>query len=365
MAAPLRVLLVEDDEDDYLLTRDCLEEIEGEPCALTWVDRYEDGFDVLRGGAVDVCLVDYRIGGRTGLEFIEEAKGQGVAVPMILLTGVGQRDIDVQAAALGAADYLDKSELTSGLLDRAMRFAVSNARAMEALAAERSFLQTTLENTGAAIAAFDTCGTMTTCNRHFEAFIDEYAPELAQRDDGFRIDLPPLKAKLAVERITTLEITTSAGRVYELRKNEVPKGGYVLFVIDITEQRTIRRDLERARNDAEAASRAKSTFLANISHELRTPLHSVIGYAELIMSGADTLPAADCADQIHESGKHLLALIEAVLSYSKMESGDYECRFERIIELDYVIHSAIDQVGAIAARRAAMAPTWSMAEWIT
>ena len=74
---------------------------------------------LVESGGIDVCLVDYRIGGHTGLEFRASAKVQvAFNVPMILLTGVGQRDIDVAATEVGAADFLDKSDLSAMVLDR-------------------------------------------------------------------------------------------------------------------------------------------------------------------------------------------------------------------------------------------------------
>ena len=129
----IRVLLVEDDEDDYLITRDLLDGDTGSAYQLTWASTYRDGLAHIQRQPVDVCLIDYRIGERTGLEFVQEVLAEGVLVPMILLTGTSDRDIDLEATRAGASDYLDKSELSATLLERSIRYALRHVADIAAL----------------------------------------------------------------------------------------------------------------------------------------------------------------------------------------------------------------------------------------
>ena len=101
-----RVLLIEDDEDDYLITRDLLEDISDEQFELVWVPTFDLGREAIAKESVDICLVDYRVGERSGLELVQEARAAGAMVPMILLTGIGDRDIDIAAMRAGASDFL-------------------------------------------------------------------------------------------------------------------------------------------------------------------------------------------------------------------------------------------------------------------
>ncbi len=130
---PIRVLLVEDDEDDYLLTRDLLAEISGQAYHLEWVSNYDDALGVLAGDRHDVYLFDYRLGAHTGLELLSRAITAGCKGPVILLTGVRERAIDVEAMRSGAADYLVKEQFDAALLERAIRYAIEQKRARDAL----------------------------------------------------------------------------------------------------------------------------------------------------------------------------------------------------------------------------------------
>ena len=129
---PIRVLLVEDDEDDYLLTRDLLAEIGPGEFDLEWVRTYEAGLEAAARCRHDVCLLDYRLDGRTGLELLREA-GSAVKAPVILLTGQGDRAVDLEAMQAGAADFLVKGRIDAPLLERSIRYALERHRAAEAL----------------------------------------------------------------------------------------------------------------------------------------------------------------------------------------------------------------------------------------
>ncbi|WP_020562865.1 hybrid sensor histidine kinase/response regulator [Methylosarcina fibrata] len=121
---PLRVLLVEDDEDDFVITRDLLAEIEHTDYELEWVDNAEDALArlVYLKNDYDVCLLDYRLGRTTGIEIIRKVLSEGLNVPMILLTEHSDRQIDLTAMQEGASDFLVKAEINSRILDRAIRY---------------------------------------------------------------------------------------------------------------------------------------------------------------------------------------------------------------------------------------------------
>jgi PAS domain S-box-containing protein len=113
---------------------------------------------------------------------------------------------------------------------------------------------------------------------------------------------------------------------------------------DISKRKAVEAQLAAAKAQAEAASRAKSGFLANMSHELRTPLNAIIGFAELIrtetMGPVGNRTYCDYAKDIHDSGHHLLSLINDVLDLSKIEA-DRMVLDEETVDLSSVVATCI------------------------
>jgi signal transduction histidine kinase len=128
---PVRVLLVEDDEDDVVLTRQFLRDIEGAAFDLDWIADPDAALQRLFTGNYDVCLVDYDLGPITGIDFIRQAVAGDSAVPIILLTGQGDHAVDMAAMNAGAADFLNKDQLTAAALERSIRYSVQQHRAEE------------------------------------------------------------------------------------------------------------------------------------------------------------------------------------------------------------------------------------------
>ncbi len=138
---PIRILLVEDDEDDYLLVKVLLSKMEGKSFQLDWIASYQEALDAAEKETYDVYLIDYLLGEYDGLELIEELLGRGCRAPIILLTGMGDYEVDMKAMERGAADYITKELLSGPLLERSIRYAISNKRNEEALRRSREQLK--------------------------------------------------------------------------------------------------------------------------------------------------------------------------------------------------------------------------------
>jgi signal transduction histidine kinase len=131
--ALLRILLIEDDEDDYVLIKDLLSGIPGATFTLDWAPTYESGVNMIRRCEHHVYLLDYRLGFHDGLEVLEAAREEHCSAPIIFLTGHGKYELDVRAMRAGAADYLIKDELNAPLLERSIRYAVQRNKIEETL----------------------------------------------------------------------------------------------------------------------------------------------------------------------------------------------------------------------------------------
>jgi two-component system, cell cycle sensor histidine kinase and response regulator CckA len=136
----IRVLLIDDDEDDYILTRNWFGEFQSAGCDLDWVDNYTDAKDAIAHQNHDIYLVDYRLGIHNGLELLREAITNGCYSPFILLTGQGDREIDLEAMKAGAADYLEKSQLTAPLLERSIRYAIERKQTEQKIRQQAALL---------------------------------------------------------------------------------------------------------------------------------------------------------------------------------------------------------------------------------
>lgn len=121
----IRILLVDDDEDDYIILKDKLLELDGEPkYALDWEQTYQAGLKQIQRATHDVYLVDYYLGAASGLDLLQEAIQAGCHAPIIMVTGQSNREIDLAALKAGATDYLVKSEIDGQLLERSIRYAL-------------------------------------------------------------------------------------------------------------------------------------------------------------------------------------------------------------------------------------------------
>jgi two-component sensor histidine kinase len=130
---PVRVLLVDDDEDDFVITRDLLRQVTTPSCVLEWSRTYDEGLATVLEGRHDLYLIDYNLGARDGVEIVRAAVRESVRAPLLLLTARDDPQLDDVAAAAGASDYLVKGHLTAPLLGRAIRYALARQRSVEAL----------------------------------------------------------------------------------------------------------------------------------------------------------------------------------------------------------------------------------------
>ncbi|HET6566783.1 MAG TPA: response regulator [Rhodothermales bacterium] len=160
----LSVLIVEDDEDDFFITRNLLSKARSISFDLDWAQSYEEGLESITTHEYDVCLVDYRLGAYNGLDLLREALERGLATPIILLTGQGDLEIDITAMQIGAADYLVKGQIDAQLLERSIRYARERKRADERIREQAQLLDKARD----AISAMDMEGRIVYWNKSAE-----------------------------------------------------------------------------------------------------------------------------------------------------------------------------------------------------
>ena len=140
---PVRILLIDDDEDDYFLAHDLLSDIPDSDFELDWLADPDVALEAMCSQEHDMLLIDYQLGRVDGLSLLRAAIRRGCTAPMILLTGQGERAIDLGAMQAGAVDFLEKGKLDAALLERTIRYALQGKRHAEEL--ERRVHERTME----------------------------------------------------------------------------------------------------------------------------------------------------------------------------------------------------------------------------
>ncbi len=130
---PIRVLLVDDDEDEYIITRRIISEIVGRKHLLDWASTYEEGVSLIERSNHDIYLIDYRLDEHTGLDLLKEAIANGCTQPIILLTGQEDREVDIEAMRSGAWDYLVKGRIDAPILERAIRYTLEHRKVLDVM----------------------------------------------------------------------------------------------------------------------------------------------------------------------------------------------------------------------------------------
>lgn len=118
------VLLIEDDHEDYLLTKLMLKNAPHITFELTWADNPEKGINFLNQNEYDICLIDYNLGANDGVDFLKKAIGINKTMPYVFLTGLNNPELDNKAIQLGASDYLVKDTFDAEILERTIRHSI-------------------------------------------------------------------------------------------------------------------------------------------------------------------------------------------------------------------------------------------------
>ncbi|MFT5324794.1 MAG: two-component system sensor histidine kinase/response regulator [Planctomycetaceae bacterium] len=146
MPESLRILLIDDDENTFALTRELLREINGRTVELEWAADPDAGLAGILADKHEIYLLDYRLGATDGIEVLSRAKAAGSKAPVIILTGQSDREIDQRALEAGASDYLVKDVFDVSRLEHSIRYALERQRLSKELELERYLLQSLMEN---------------------------------------------------------------------------------------------------------------------------------------------------------------------------------------------------------------------------
>lgn len=171
--ATWNVLLIDDDSDDYLITRDMLSELHTRKAKLTWASTYAEGLRLIQGGEpFDVVLVDYDLGAKTGLDLVREIVPARCSFPVILLTGRGSYEVDVEAMEAGVSLYLTKKEVNALLLERSIRYAMQMKEHERILENRAARLQLVSDLAADLLSAYDPVALLDQVSQRLSALVE-------------------------------------------------------------------------------------------------------------------------------------------------------------------------------------------------
>ncbi|MEP7327063.1 MAG: response regulator [Gemmatimonadota bacterium] len=174
----IRVLLIDENEDDFILTRRLLGSARFDRFQLERATRYEDGLEAVRAQTHDAYLIDHRLGNREGLELVRAAAALGSAATMIFLTGPGDDNLGLEALLAGCSDYLDKSRLDEYLLEHTLRSAVDHALHFDEIRKSEERFRALVENLSDGIERLGQDGTVLYASRSATAILGYQVDEL-------------------------------------------------------------------------------------------------------------------------------------------------------------------------------------------
>ena len=334
----VRVLLVDDDEDDYIITRDLVSQIGNPPYRLDWVDKYDAALAALQRREHDVCLLDYRLGERTGLELLRESQSFSGRPPLILLTGQGDHEIDLEAMRAGAADYLLKGQLDADKLERAIRYAIEGQRAKERLRRDRDLISRIMETSPVGIIVTDQSGKITFANRRAEEVLGLTRDAIARRTGSvLNWRSTDLEGNPLAEQPSPLKQVLDSGRAAQdirytidqpsghhtlLSANATPlfdaagkTDGMVVTVEDVTERLTLEAQLRQSQKMESVGQLA-----AGVAHDINNILTVIQGHAGLLLS--TTSPDSHSVrslKQISAASERAASFVRQLLTFSRKQ----------------------------------------------
>lgn len=160
----LKILMIDDDEDDFLIAGGLFKKIQGYKFSIEWCAGYKEALAKIDEGGYHIYIVDYFLGAHTGLDLIEKACKKHGQLPFILLTGNSNQQLVMQAMKSGAMDYLVKNELDVENLERSVRYLLERTKVLKALWANEKKFRVVYEKSNDAILLTNTNFQIIDCN---------------------------------------------------------------------------------------------------------------------------------------------------------------------------------------------------------
>lgn len=367
MNSKIKILLVDDDEDDFILTKDILRDgVNNQNYQVSWCSNFSEAINAMLKSQYDLYLVDYRLGKESGIDLLNEAIKSNCTEPIIILTSKGDLKIDQEAMRLGAADYLVKDSLNSPTLERAIRYAVSHNQTFQKLKISENKFRIIFERSKDPMLITNPAGQIIEANASSILFFETTLEEL------LKVNTASLY-KNKEDRIAYSKTMNAEGSVTDLEIEVLTLNGktkfcsissflqvsqhaneelYYSILHDLTYRISQEKDLASGEKLAATERMAKS-----LSKEIQNPLSNVnlaIDQLSDTLTNEDDLALADIiksnCERINALTTELLESTEA--SYLKLIDTDLYLLLKDLLEevqqdLDLKVTNPLTEPGII------------------
>jgi two-component system sensor kinase FixL len=368
-----------------------------------------EAIELLSNGTYNIILLDLNLPDSRGIETVQDTKNVDSEASIVVLTGLDDEDMGLQAIRSGADDYLVKGRSLEHMLVRTIRYSLERKRARQRLTETENRFRSVVQTAGSAIFVLSSKYGILEWNEQAERLYGRSRREVLNKNylelfvpdeirDSVAADMKKvLSGKTARNLENLIRIRDGSQRIllwnasplFDAAEQPV---GVIAVGQDITDRKRMEDELRRhrqeleqmvnertanlkqvneqlrkqiderkraeqqlliAKGQAEAANNAKSEFLANMSHELRTPLHSILSFASFGIKKYSTVAPEKLLDyfnRIKTSGTTLLSLLNNLLDLSKLESGRAMLTFEPT-DLIVLVKSVISEFEPLLSER--------------
>jgi PAS domain S-box-containing protein len=351
--SPIKILIIDDDEDDFFITSEYLKGIQEYSLKVDWCYKFNDAVQQMKDRRYDLYFVDYRLGAKTGLDFLKDAVRIGCEEPIVLLTGKGNKDVDIEAMQMGATDYLIKTELNADKLERCIRYSLERTAYLKALRANERKYRNIFELSKDAVFIADQELVFHDMNQAtselfgyekqemrklsvYDLMLDAHAKNVLQQALKQEGDISELE----------IDVKTASGdrKTCILSVSVTPEASGHIHYQGLLHDITNLKRAEKANLQIEKLG-ATGRLVRTLAHEVRNPLNNINMSVEQLIGSDHASPeeAPLFLDIIQRNSKRIGDIITELLDTSRPTDLVFDrCTLQSI--MDEAIGEAIDRI---------------------
>lgn len=347
----IRILIVDDDEDDFIITSEYIRHIPAISIEIEWCHKYDLALQLMKERTYDLYFVDYRLGAKSGVDLLKDALDNGCEEPIILLTGKGNYNVDIEAMQLGAVDYLIKTELSIEKMERSIRYALERSATMKALKTNERKYRSVFEKSKDIVFISDQTLNIKDINETVSIMLGFERGEVLNMNLIDLVDQAQhkkflLQALQNRREVNDWEVTlvSKSGEkksciLTATYEDDYTGSGYFQGIIhDITNLKKV----EKATLQAEKLA-AAGRLVRTLAHEVRNPLNNITLSVEQMLQDVKDESSELYLNIIQRNSKRISDLISELLNTSRPSEITLEGHIMQLI-IDDVIASAIDRL---------------------